>query len=96
MHYLHLAERRQRQAANRWLISDHTAKGLKGLRTLTAPQRIYHDHTGYSVAARHPLNLTNYLSVPPEEMDLDDDNDSLESMIGPCGGIEGAGMNSDL
>jgi len=29
-------------------------------------------------------------------MDLDDGNDSLESMSGHCGGIKGAGMNSDV
>ncbi|KAI0278669.1 hypothetical protein BC826DRAFT_1083491, partial [Russula brevipes] len=29
-------------------------------------------------------------------MGLDDDNDSLESMIDPSGPIEGARMNSDL
>jgi hypothetical protein len=40
--------------------------------------------------------LIDYLSVPPEEMDLDDDNDSPESMIDPSGGIEGARINSDL
>jgi hypothetical protein len=68
-----MAKCRQQQAANRRLISDHTAKGL---RTLTAPQRVY-----LSVAARRPLNLTDYLSVLLEEMDLDDDNNSLESTI---------------
>jgi hypothetical protein len=73
-----MAKRRQQQAANRRLISDRTAKGL---RTLTAPQRVYRDRTGRGVAARRPLNLTHYLSVPPEEMDLDDDSNSLESMI---------------
>ncbi|KAI0294590.1 hypothetical protein BC826DRAFT_1185709 [Russula brevipes] len=90
-----MAERRQRQAADRRLISDRTAKGL---RTLAAPQRVYRDRTGRGVAARRPLNLTDYLSVPPEDIDLDDDNDndSLESMINPSGAIEGARMNSDI
>ncbi|KAI0294586.1 hypothetical protein BC826DRAFT_1185707 [Russula brevipes] len=88
-----MAERRQRQAADRRLISDRTAKGL---RTLAAPQRVYRDRTGRGVAARRPLNLTDYLSVPPEDIDLDDDNDSLESMIDPSGAIEGTRMNSDL
>jgi hypothetical protein len=67
----------------------------KGLRTPTAPQRVYRDRTG-RVAACRPLNLTDYFSVPPEEMDLDDDNDSLESMIDPSGAIEGARIDSDL
>jgi hypothetical protein len=72
-------------AANRRLIFDRTAKGPP---TLAAPQRVYRDRTGRAsgVAARHPLNLTDYLS--PEEMVLDDDNDRLVSMIDPSGVIE--------
>jgi hypothetical protein len=42
------------------------------------------------LASRRPLNLTDYLVVLPEEMELDDDNDSLESAV------EGARMNYDL
>lgn len=86
-----MAERRQRQAADRRLISDRTAKGL---RTLAAPQRVYRDRTGRGVSARRPLYLTDYL--PPDEMDLDDDNDSLESMVDPSGAVEGARLNSEL
>ncbi|KAI0272831.1 hypothetical protein BGY98DRAFT_151809 [Russula aff. rugulosa BPL654] len=86
-----MAERRQRQAADRRLISDRTAKGL---RTLASSQRIYRDRTGRGVTARRPLYLTDYL--PPDEMDLDDDNDSLESMVDPSGAVEGARMNSEL
>ena len=88
-----MAERRHRQASDRRLISDRTAKGL---RTLAAPQRVYRDRSGRGVASRRPLNLTDYLSVPPDEMELDDDNDSLESVIDHSGTIEGARMNSDL
>jgi hypothetical protein len=86
-----MAERRQRQASDRRLISDRTAKGL---RTLAAPQRVYRDRSGRGVAARRPLYLTDYL--PPDEMELDDDNDSLESMVDPSGTVEGARLNSDL
>lgn len=53
-----------------------------------APQRVYRDRTGRRVAARRPLYLTDYL--PPDEMDLDDDNDSLESMVDPSDAVEGA------
>ncbi|KAI0245875.1 hypothetical protein BJV78DRAFT_1136562, partial [Lactifluus subvellereus] len=89
-----MAERRQRQAtADRRLISDRTAKGL---RTLAAPQRVYRDRGIRSLNARRSLNLTDYLAMPPEEMELDDDNDSLESMVDPSGAVEGARMNSDL
>jgi hypothetical protein len=35
------------------------------------------------------VHLTSPItSFPPEEMDLDDDNDSLESMIDPSGAVE--------
>jgi hypothetical protein len=89
-----MAERRQRQAsADRRLISDRTAKGL---RTLAAPQRVYRDHGVRGLTTRRSLNLTDYLAVPPEEMELDDDNDSLESMVDPSGTLEGTRMNSDL
>ncbi|KAI9434110.1 hypothetical protein H4582DRAFT_947950 [Lactarius indigo] len=83
-----MAERRHRQvAADRRLISDRTAKGL---RTLAAPQRVYRDRGVRGLASRRSLNLTDYLVVPPEEMELDDDNDSLESAV------EGAHINYDL
>ncbi|KAH8988744.1 hypothetical protein EDB86DRAFT_2945792 [Lactarius hatsudake] len=83
-----MAERRHRQvAADRRLISDRTAKGL---RTLAAPQRVYRDRGVRGLASRRSLNLTDYLVVPPEEMELDDDNDSLESVV------EGARINYDL
>ena len=83
-----MAERRHRQvASDRRLISDRTAKGL---RTLAAPQRVYRDRGVRGLASRRSLNLTDYLVVPPEEMELDDDNDSLESAV------EGARMNYDL
>jgi hypothetical protein len=56
----------------------------------TAPQRVYRDRGVRGLASRRPLNLTDYLVVLPEEMELDDDNDSLESAV------EGARMNYDL
>ncbi|KAI9453457.1 hypothetical protein BJY52DRAFT_1288907 [Lactarius psammicola] len=62
----------------------------KGLRTLAAPQRVYRDRGVRGLASRRSLNLTDYLVVPPEEMELDDDNDSLESAV------EGARINYDL
>ncbi|KAI0301546.1 hypothetical protein B0F90DRAFT_1717962 [Multifurca ochricompacta] len=92
-----MAERRHRQAAaDRRLISDRTAKGL---RTLAAPQRVYRDRGARGISSRRSLNLTDYLVVPPEEMELDDDNDSLESMMDrfdPSSTVEGARINSDL
>jgi len=82
-----MAERRQRPApADRRLISDRTAKSL---RMLTAPQRIYGQRFSRGATTRR-LNLTDYLTLPPEEMDVDDDNDSLESLLDANGGLEGA------
>ena len=40
-----------------------------------------------SLNARRSLNLTDYLALPPEDMELNDENvsDSLESMVDPSG-----------
>ncbi|TFY56320.1 hypothetical protein EVG20_g8970 [Dentipellis fragilis] len=88
-----LAERRQRpKLEDRRLVSSRTAKSL---RMLAAPQRIYPAAGG--PRARRTLNLTDYLSAPPEEMEVvDDDNDSLESLMDGAGGLEGARVNTDL
>ena len=46
--------------------------------------------------SRRSLNLAEYLAVPPEEMDVDDDNDSLDSVLDLPGAVEGARMNAEL
>ncbi|KAA1473409.1 hypothetical protein DENSPDRAFT_839874 [Dentipellis sp. KUC8613] len=88
-----LAERRQRpKPEDRRLVSSRTAKSL---RMLAAPQRTYQGSGG--ARTRRTLNLTDYLSAPPEEMEVvDDDNDSLESLMDGAGGLEGARVNTDL
>lgn len=90
-----LSERRQRHTiADKRLISDRTSKSLH---MLTVPQRIYRDRGGMrGLMSRRSLNLAEYLAVPPEEMDVDDDNDSLDSVLDLPGAVEGARMNAEL
>ncbi|KAI0065694.1 hypothetical protein BV25DRAFT_1821363 [Artomyces pyxidatus] len=86
-----MADRRNRQApADRRLIADRTAKGL---RMLAAPARVHRDRGVRGLLGRRTsLNLSDYLTVPPEEMELDDETESLEGMLEP----PGAASNADL
>ncbi|KAI0044595.1 hypothetical protein FA95DRAFT_244359 [Auriscalpium vulgare] len=87
-----MADRRTRQAAaERRLIADRTAKGL---RLLAAPNRVHRDRSVRGLLGRRAsLNLTDYLAAPPEEMDMDSETDaSLDSLLDP----EGARLNSEL
>jgi len=91
-----LAERRTRQStADRRLIADRTAKSL---RLLALPGNIYRDRTVGRALRR--VNLTDYLTSPPEEMDMEEDEgdegyDGITGENGPSF-IEGARVNSDL
>lgn len=79
-----LAERRTRESpADRRLIADQTAKSL---RLLATPLRVYRerplggrDHIGRRV------NLTDYLSSPPDELAIEDDerdgDDGYDGMV---------------
>ena len=51
-----------------------------------------------SLNAHRSLNLTDYLALPPEEIELNDENvsASLESMVDPSGSVEGVSTISDL
>lgn len=82
-----LAERRTRSApGDRRLIADRTAKSL---RLLATPIRVYQERR------RRTTHLTSeYLTAPPEEMELDEDDDEFENMLD--GAMEGARVNSDL
>ena len=42
------------------------------------------------------LNLTDYPSVPPDKTELDDNHNSLESMMDHSGIVEGTCMNPNL
>jgi len=81
-----LAERRTRQTpSDRRLIADRTAKSL---RLLATPLRVYQERR------RRTTHLTEYLTAPPDEMELDEDDDEFENMLE--GAVEGARVNSDL
>lgn len=92
-----LAERRTRQTiADRRLIADRTAKTL---RMLALPGNIYRDRSlGRGLVRR--VNLTEYLTSPPEEMDMEEEEgiDGYDGMAGESvpSFIEGARINSDL
>jgi len=94
-----VAERRTRQnVADRRLIADRTAKSL---RLLATPVRVYRDRTFSRVSmGRRGVNLTDYLTTPPEEMDMEEDETEYEGMLEAdnvaSSYIEGARVNSDL
>lgn len=63
---------------------------------LATPLRVYRDRsTGRGV--RRSANLTDYLTAPPEEMDMDEDDDEFESMLGNAASTtEGARVSSEM
>ncbi|KAJ7771161.1 hypothetical protein DFH07DRAFT_243110 [Mycena maculata] len=86
-----LAERRLRSSpGDRRLIADRTAKSL---RLLATPIRIYRERRG----ARRSVNLTDYLTSPPDEMDMEEDDDEFENLLdrGTLP-VEGVRINSEL
>ncbi|KAH0840254.1 hypothetical protein J3R83DRAFT_1261 [Lanmaoa asiatica] len=90
-----VAERRYRHhAADRGLIGDRTARSL---RKLSSPSSVYRERApGRGPGARRGVDLAEYLSQPPDELDVDEDDDEL----GPYGTfvpvIEGSRLNTDL
>ncbi|KAJ7129285.1 hypothetical protein C8R44DRAFT_74160 [Mycena epipterygia] len=85
-----LAERRLRSSpGDRRLIADRTAKSL---RLLATPIRIYRER-------RNPgLRTVNaeYLTAPPDEMDMDEDSDEFEALGRGNMPAEGVRINSEL
>jgi len=64
-----LADRRTRShEADRHLICDSTAKGL---RSLASTSSVYRPRTIPRYASRRSINLAEYLAVPPDPMDLE-------------------------
>ena len=87
-----MAERRTRPTTNdRRLISDRTAKSL---RLLATPLRIYRERPGRAFPARRTVNLSDYLSAPPNEMDVEDDDEDLDTVLDSY--ADGARLNQDL
>ena len=86
-----MAERHSRPATgDRSLIADRTAKSLRHLAT---PPRIYRERSGRALAGR-TVNLSDYLSAPPNEMDVEDDDEDLETALDSY--ADGARLNPDL
>ncbi|KAI6135190.1 hypothetical protein EDD17DRAFT_45917 [Pisolithus thermaeus] len=89
-----IAERRFRQnTGDRGLIADRTARSL---RRLSSPAAVYRERgLGRGTGGRRALDPTDYLSQPPEELDVDDD-DELGSYDAFVPVVEGARLNTDL
>ncbi|KIJ69788.1 hypothetical protein HYDPIDRAFT_77071 [Hydnomerulius pinastri MD-312] len=91
-----VAERRRRQnEADRGLIADRTARSL---RRLSSPASVYRERIpGRGTGGRRGVDLAEYLSQPPNELDLDDDDDDE---LGPYSAfvpvMEGTRLNTDL
>ncbi|KAG6850639.1 hypothetical protein H0H93_010831 [Arthromyces matolae] len=90
-----LAERRTRPNVNddRKLIGDRSAKSL---RQLAAPNRIYRDRNSRYMPRRRSATLTDYLSAPPLEMDMEEDEDIFERMLDNGSALEGVRTYSDF
>jgi hypothetical protein len=65
---------------------------------LATPLRIYRGRSGgHSAPARRTVNLTDYLTTPPDEMDMEEDDDEFESVLGSvASATEGARVNSEV
>ena len=86
-----MAERHARPTvSDRSMIADRTAKSLQHL--ATSP-RIYRERPGRAFA-RRTVNLSDYLSAPPNEMDVEDDDEDLDTVLDSY--ADGARLNPDL
>ncbi|KAH7887348.1 hypothetical protein F5I97DRAFT_1859688 [Phlebopus sp. FC_14] len=90
-----VAERRHRQnAADRGLIADRTARSL---RRLSSPASVYRERgPGRGTGGRRGVDLAEYLSQPPDELDMDEDEDELGPYSAFVPFVEGARLNTDL
>ncbi|KAF7352428.1 hypothetical protein MVEN_01207300 [Mycena venus] len=87
-----LAARRLRSSpGDRRLIADRTAKSL---RLLATPIRIYRERRN---PGRRAVNMAEYLTAPPDEMDMEEDDDEFETMLDRATmPVEGIRINSEL
>ncbi|PFH49235.1 hypothetical protein AMATHDRAFT_48851 [Amanita thiersii Skay4041] len=89
-----MAERRTRpNTGDRRLIADRTAKSL---RLLATPLRIYRERPVRNFPPRRTVSLSDYLSAPPNEMDLAEDEDDLEGFVDTGTYSEGTRLNQEL
>ncbi|KAH7923656.1 hypothetical protein BV22DRAFT_1196541 [Leucogyrophana mollusca] len=76
-----LAERRLRDPADRGLIADRT---MRSLRRLSSPATVYRPRNhGRGSGGRRGVDLTEYLSQPPDELEMDDDDDEIVASYSP-------------
>ncbi|KAG2138058.1 uncharacterized protein EDB93DRAFT_726306 [Suillus bovinus] len=90
-----VADRHRRQnATDRGLIGDRTARAL---RRLSNPTTTYRGHTWRETGGRRAVDLSEYLSRPPDELQMDEEADELDSLeqygLVP---LEGARTNNEL
>ncbi|EGO02102.1 hypothetical protein SERLA73DRAFT_120739 [Serpula lacrymans var. lacrymans S7.3] len=92
-----LAERHFRHnEADRGLIADRTALSLK---RLSNPVRVYGARSDWrGVVGRRGVDLTEYLSAPPDQDEMDEDDEDVNVSYEPANGgiLEGARINSEL
>ncbi|KAF8640073.1 hypothetical protein AX17_001314 [Amanita inopinata Kibby_2008] len=90
-----LAERRTRpNIGDRRLIADRTAKSL---RLLATPLRIYRERPIRNFPIRRTVNLSDYLSAPPNEMEVEEDDEDFDGVVESTSPyVEGARLNQDL
>ncbi|KAF9236234.1 hypothetical protein BU15DRAFT_50440 [Melanogaster broomeanus] len=90
-----VAERRYRQnTADRGLIGERTARSL---RTLSSPTSVYRERVpGRGTGGRRGVDLAEYLSQPPDELDMDEDDDELGPYSAFVPVVEGTRLNTDL
>ncbi|OAX43347.1 hypothetical protein K503DRAFT_862319 [Rhizopogon vinicolor AM-OR11-026] len=91
-----VADRHHRQnVTDRGLIGERTARAL---RRLSNPTTTYRErYTWRGTGGRRTMDLTDYLSRPPDELDMEEEADELESLeqygLVP---LEGTRMNPEL
>ncbi|KAG2361735.1 hypothetical protein BDR07DRAFT_1485514 [Suillus spraguei] len=74
-----VADRHHRQnATDRCLIGDRTAKALRRLSNPTTTYRERYSWRG--TGGRRAVDLSEYLSRPPDELEMDEEADELESL----------------
>ncbi|KAG6891685.1 hypothetical protein C0992_010088 [Termitomyces sp. T32_za158] len=91
-----LAERRTRPNINddRRAITDRSARSLQQLAGRNPNYRAY--PIGRHLPRRRSATLTDYLTAPPLDMDIEDDDEIYDHMLDNNTNIEGVRINSDL
>lgn len=93
-----VADRHHRQnATDRGLIGDRTARALRRLSNPTTTYRERERYAWRGTGGRRAVDLADYLSRPPDELDMDEEADELESLeqygLVP---LEGTRTNTEL